>query len=164
MVLKRKAAEEPERQLVAQRLLKLRVRKTIQPLQIKRLEHRQSVVGRTAIHAGPNLLRQGLQEQPINQPFNRFQLLVRSQPRINKCACKPELFHCRCSHRRNDGITNHQSPTRTFAEESVRGDERRKSNLIASSSSPPSRRRSGRPCPSARSRRRQMPSAPRALR
>src|SRR4029453_9931030 len=105
-ILQCKSTEQAKRKTVEQGFLQLGIGKVIKPLEIKRLEHSQCFIRRTADFSGANPLSQRFQNRPVDKTIHFFQLLVFAQPRIrkrfrkSKLLCHPPLLPVR-----NDGIT-----------------------------------------------------------
>ena len=89
--VKRKAAKTPERQTVQQRLLQTGVRQIVKHLKIKRLQHRQRRIGRTAPASRADRRRQALQRRPVDQRIQTIKLPVRPKTRRNKRFRKTQL-------------------------------------------------------------------------
>jgi hypothetical protein len=87
-----KPAKAPEREPIVERLFELRIGERIEPLQEKRLQHRQRLVGRTTDPARPQPRRKPLERRPIDRLADRLKPPVRPQTRIAQRIRKAQLL------------------------------------------------------------------------
>ena len=105
----RKAAEAPERQPIEERLLELRVGQRVEPLQQKRLQHHQRLVGRATGPPGAQPRRQCRERRPVDRRADRLEPPVRPKARIAQRIRKAQLLPAHRPSPRDQPQPNHPS-------------------------------------------------------